>query len=96
MEVLHTIMNDLRQLKPELSKRFYVDTIGLFGSVTRSDFNEHSDIDVMVDFKIPVGVEFIELADYLEAKLKRRVDLISRKGVKDNFFEAIKNEIMYV
>lgn len=89
-------MTDLRQLKPELSKRFYVDRIGLFGSITRNDFNENSDIDVIVDFKKPVGVEFIDLADYLEFKLKRRVDLISRNGVKDKFFEEIKNEIMYV
>jgi len=96
METLDTIMNDLRQLKPELSTRFFVDKIGLFGSITRNDFNDNSDIDVIVDFNQPVGVEFIDLADFLENKFKRKVDLVSRKGIKDNFFQEIKNEIKYV
>lgn len=96
MVTLDTILNDLRQLKPELSTRFYVDRIGLFGSITRNDFNDNSDIDVIVDFNKPVGVEFIDLADFLEMKFNRRVDLVSRKGIKDRFFEEIKNEIKYV
>ena len=96
MSMLDAIMNDLRQLKPELSRRFYVANIGLFGSVTRSDFNTKSDIDVIVDFRKPVGVEFIDLADFLEVKFRRKVDLVSRKGIKDKFFEEIKNEIRYV
>ena len=96
MAVLDTIINDLKLLKPELSQRFYVDKIGLFGSITRSDFNDNSDIDVIVDFNKPVGVEFIDLADFLELKFKRKVDLVSRKGLKDRFFEEIKNEIKYV
>jgi len=96
MEALDLIINELRQLKPELSIRFHVKKIGLFGSVTRTDFNEHSDIDLIVDFNKPVGVEFIELADFLETKFKRKVDLVSRKGIKDRLFEEIKNEIKYV
>jgi predicted nucleotidyltransferase len=89
-------MNDLRQPKPELSERFFVDRIGLFGSITRNDFNDHSDIDVIVDFNRPVGVEFIDLAEFLEKKFKRKVDLVSRRGIKDKLFQEIKNEIRYV
>ncbi|MBK7762564.1 MAG: nucleotidyltransferase family protein [Bacteroidetes bacterium] len=96
MNSLETIKNDLRKLKPELSSKFYVDTIGLFGSVLRSDFSEKSDIDIIVEFKQPVGVEFIDLADFLESKFQRRIDLVSRRGIKPNYFAEIQNDIVYV
>lgn len=96
MNLLETVKNDLRELKPELSTRFYVDTIGLFGSVLRNDFSENSDIDIIVEFKKPVGVEFIDLADFLESKFHRRIDLVSKKGVKPNYYAEIEKEIVYV
>ena len=96
MNLLEKVKNDLRELKPELSTRFYVDTIGLFGSVLRNDFSENSDIDIIVEFKKPVGVEFIDLADFLESKFHRRIDLVSKKGVKPNYYAEIEKEIVYV
>lgn len=96
MNLLETVKNDLKELKPELSTRFYVDTIGLFGSVLRNDFSENSDIDIIVEFKKPVGVEFIDLADFLESKFHRRIDLVSKKGVKPNYYAEIEKEIVYV
>jgi hypothetical protein len=61
---LTDIKKMLEQLKPELTERFYVQSIGLFGSIVRDDFSSNSDIDIIVDFDRPVGVEFIDLADY--------------------------------
>lgn len=96
MTSLAEIKNSLRLLKPELSQRFYVNTIGLFGSITREDFNESSDVDIIVDFSKPIGIEFIDLADFLENSIKRKVDLISRNGLKANFYSRIEKEIQYV
>lgn len=96
MTSLADIKNSLRLLKPELSQRFYVSTIGLFGSITREDFNESSDVDIIVDFSKPIGIEFIDLADFLENSIKRKVDLISRNGLKANFYSRIEKEIQYV
>ena len=73
MTELYSIRQILTQLKPELTQRFFVDSIGLFGSIVRDDFSPTSDIDIIVDFSKPVGVEFIDLADYIEAKLKKRL-----------------------
>ena len=49
-----------------------------------------------MDFAEPIGIAFIDLADLLEDALKRPVDLVSRKGVKDKYFKAIQAEIEYV
>ena len=96
MNELNKIKNELRKMKPELVKRFHVNSIGLFGSVVRDDFTEKSDIDIIVDFTQPIGIDFIDLADLLEAALKRPVDLVSKKGVKDKYFKVIQPEIEYV
>ena len=96
MEQLSEIKQVLQQLKPDLSKRFHVQSLGLFGSVVRDDFSPTSDIDIIVDFDRPVGIEFIDLADYIEQRLQKKVDLVSRRGIKDKYFNAIEREIVYV
>ena len=96
MNQLNEIKNELRKMKPELVERFHVNSIGLFGSVVRDDFNDNSDIDIIVDFTKPIGIDFIDLADLLEASLKRPVDLVSKKGIKEKYFKAIEADIAYV
>jgi predicted nucleotidyltransferase len=83
-------------MKEELAKTFGVSTLGLFGSITREDFTDKSDIDILVDFSRPIGMEFFTLADLLELRLKRKVDLITRDGIKPRYFEAIKEDLIYV
>lgn len=96
MTALNNIQQILTQLKPELSKKYYVNSIGLFGSIVRNDFSTDSDVDIIVEFSKPIGVEFIDLADYIEAKINRKVDLVSRKGLKPKYFQQIQAEIIYV
>ena len=96
MGQLAEIKKVLEQLKPELARKFHVQTIGLFGSVVRDDYSPSSDIDIIVDFERPIGIEFIDLANYMEQRLQRKVDLVSRNGVKDKYFKAIEREIVYV
>jgi uncharacterized protein len=96
MGQLAKIKMELERIKPELAQRFHVQSIGLFGSVVRDDFSAESDIDIIVDFSRPVGIEFIDLANYMEKQLQKKIDLVSRNGVKDKYFKAIEEEIVYV
>ena len=82
MTDLNTIKQILTQLKPELTAKYNVSSIGLFGSIVRDDFTPSSDVDIIVDFSKPIGIEFIDLADFIEKKLKKNVDLVSKNGVK--------------
>lgn len=91
------IIASLQKIKPELKRKFFVSSIALFGSVVRDDFSpEKSDIDIIVDFSKPIGVEFIDIAEYLETIFKRKVDLVSMKGIKDKYYRGIENEIVYI
>ena len=96
MKQLDHIKQILKQLKPELVEKYHVHTIGIFGSAVRDDFSPVSDVDIIVDFSRPVGIEFIDLADHIEAQLQKKVDLVSRNGIKDKYFKAIEGDIVYV
>lgn len=90
------IINTLKQLKPALFEKYNLSSLGLFGSVVRDDFSTKSDVDIIIDYHSKMGIEFIDLANYLENQLEIRVDLISRKGLKESFFKEIENDILYV
>jgi predicted nucleotidyltransferase len=96
MVQLAEIKQLLEQMKPELAQKFHVRSIGLFGFIVRDDFSSSSDIDIIVDFNQQVGIEFIDLAYYMEQRLHTKVDLVSRNGVKDKYLKAIEQEIVYV
>jgi predicted nucleotidyltransferase len=49
-----------------------------------------------VDFSQPIGIEFIDLANELEILLRRKVDLVSKEGIKPKYFQEIQPEILYV
>jgi uncharacterized protein len=93
---LSTIQDKLRQVKPQLSEKYHVHSIGLFGSITRADFTPESDIDIVVDFSQPIGIEFIDLADELEKLIGRKVDLVSKACIRMQHYQAIEPEILYV
>jgi uncharacterized protein len=91
---LDKIKSILFDLKPELTEKYGISSIGLFGSIVRDDFSGNSDI--IVDFSKPIGIEFIDLADLLERRLQRKVDIVSKNGTNQRFYYAIKAEIIYV
>ena len=96
MTYLSSIQKKLRQIKPQLSEKYHVNSIGLFGSVVRKDFRADSDIDIVVDFTQPIGIEFVDLAEELEQLLHRKVDLVSKNGIRPQYYQAIEPEILYV
>ena len=96
MSYTDKILDTIRDLKPELKTKYFVDSIGLFGSVVRDDFSpSSSDVDIIVAFSKPVGVEFIDLAEFLESKIQRKIDLVSANGIKPKYLDQIQSEIVY-
>lgn len=83
-------------MKSSLFKKYPIVSLGFFGSVARNEAGESSDLDVLVEFSRPVGLEFLEMADELEARLQCKIDLVSRKGIKNRYFEELKNDLIYV
>jgi len=55
----------------------------LFGSYSRDEANEHSDVDILVelDHTKPIGMKFFSYQDELGEILKKKVDLVSVEGL---------------
>src|SRR5258708_35559745 len=69
----------------EVCRRYGVKELSLFGSAVRGEMRPESDIDIMVEFEpgVRVGViKFESFADELEALAGRRVDLVTKSGLK--------------
>ncbi len=96
MQTLDTIQKTLEPRKAELFERFRIKNLAIFGSYARNEQRSDSDIDMLVEFDAPVGIEFIDLADQLESILELRVDLVSRTGIKPKYFKAISGDLKYV
>ncbi len=68
-----------------------VKTLSVFGSVTREDFKDDSDIDFIVDFNENDPFKYTDLyyrlKEKLESLLKRQIDLIEERGIKNRFFK---------
>lgn len=86
----------LRKNKSYLQQKYFVDEIGIFGSYTRGEQNSKSDIDLLVSFRKPIGLEFVDLSEELEELLSHKVDLVSKGALKKRMYEFIKQEIVYV
>jgi len=82
--------------KSKLFFKYHLRSMGVFGSVARDDCNENSDIDILIDYEQPMGIEFIDLADDLEKILQHKVDLVSKKGIKPMYFKEIEKDLIYV
>ncbi len=90
------IENRLKELKPFLHQKYFVDKIGYFGSYSRSEQTQFSDIDILVSFTKPLGWEFFDLQEYLEDQLKIKVDLVSEKAIKEQLRHIILSSVKYV
>lgn len=89
-------LNKLKTAKSILLKEYPIKHLAIFGSVSRQEENEDSDVDILVEFDRPVGMEFIHLCYELEKILNRKVDLVSRNGIKEKYFNEIKEDLIYV
>lgn len=91
-----SIISLLQSAKSALEQKYGIKALALFGSYGRNEATADSDVDVLVDFSKPIGLEFVDLADELEQILQMRVDLVSRNGIKPKYFQSIESELIYV
>lgn len=96
MRSLNDIKETLKTNKLRLTEKYGLSLIAIFGSYGREQQTETSDIDILVDFKKPIGIEFIDLANELEKLLKAKVDLVSKNGVRPQYLKQIEQDLIVV
>jgi hypothetical protein len=79
---MNNVIQIIKQHKEELFKKYPLKSMALFGSYSRGDETQDSDVDVVVELNGPIGIKFL--------------DLVSKRGIKPVYFEFIAPDLIYV
>jgi len=91
------IREKIHKQLPLIKAKYHVKKIGIFGSFARGEQKKGSDIDILVEFKSPIGFfEFIRLENFLSRSLRKKVDLVSKRAIKPAVKKEIIKEVQYV
>jgi predicted nucleotidyltransferase len=96
MKNLVEIIAILKKHKNNLSEEYGIKSLAIFGSVVRDEALPDSDIDILVEFEKPIGLDFVSLADALEVILGEKVDLVSKGALKPKLLQSIQVDLVYV
>ena len=94
---LRDLKATLRSELPSLRKTYSVKRLSLFGSTVRGEGTARSDIDLLVEFRSPIGlIKFMELENRLSVLLGKRVDLVMKSALKPRIGRQILKEAIPV
>jgi len=97
MSQLSQIKEIIKEHRDELVGKFKVKEIGVFGSYVKGEERKRSDVDILVEFREPVGLfEFLDLEEYLAKLIGLKVDLVSKKALKPTIGQYILKEVVYL
>lgn len=81
----------------ELFRKHKITSAYVFGSVLTDKFNDQSDVDFLVNIQegldpVETGGHLWDLTYELEDLLKRHVDLLTERSLKNHYFIKLVNE----
>ncbi len=96
MRTLQEIKKLLGSHKERLFHDYPIKSMAIFGSYSRKEQNDSSDVDILVEFSDRIGIRFIDLAEELEEIIGFKVDLVSKRGIKEKYLKSIDSDLIYV
>ncbi|EWG99122.1 nucleotidyltransferase family protein [Halomonas sp. BC04] len=87
----------LREHLPWLSSEYGVTSLALFGSMSRDEARDDSDIDILVSFDGPAtSARYFGVQFYLEDLLGHPVDLVTDKALRPELRPHVEREAVRV
>jgi predicted nucleotidyltransferase len=91
-----SVLERLDELLLELKRNYKVKEIGLFESVVRDEYKTGSDIDFLVEFEKGADIfDLVALGIFLEEEFGSKVDIVSKRAVRDELKSRIFSEVVY-
>ncbi len=94
-ENISTVVQQIASIRQELTERFTVKRIGVFGSFARGDNRFASDVDIIVELDKPTFDHYMDLKFHLEEVFHRSVDLVMADTLKPRLKSIVEREIIY-
>lgn len=94
---LTMIRQQLNDCLPDISERYSVSYLGIFGSYVRDEATPESDLDILVDFSMPPTLfQFVRLKNELSDLLGISVDLVMKSALKPKIGAHVLAEVVPV
>lgn len=75
-------------------RRQPIEKVWLFGSFSRGEENNESDVDLLVEFSksVKIGMNYFKIIDDLEAISQRKIDLAESHMLDSRIADRVNNE----
>ena len=94
-KTLQEITGIIKEHKKEICEKYKVREIGIFGSFVRGEQRKSSDVDILVEFEeTPDVFQLIDLEDYLQELLKKKVDVVRKRAIRPELKGTILEEVI--
>jgi predicted nucleotidyltransferase len=100
--MIHSTLQPYLPQVIDLFKKHKIKNAYIFGSALTDRFNDHSDVDFLVNLldgldPVDAGEHLWDLQDELKVLLKREIDILTERSLKNPYFiqelNATKTEI---
>ncbi len=91
------ILEILKTYKNENAKKNGITSIGLFGSFSKDEGKESSDVDIIIEISEPDIYKLVHIKDDLENLLQKTVDIVrNREKMNPYLKKHIVRDAIYV
>ncbi|MDR3109614.1 MAG: DUF86 domain-containing protein [Planctomycetaceae bacterium] len=84
----------LVELSPILCEKYNISQIGYFGSFSRNQQTDTSDIDILID--APASKNYFDMSDELTEMFGREVQVVRKDLLLDEFRDSILEDVRFV
>ncbi len=96
-EKIDELKSLLESLKEVVREKYKAELLGIFGSYSRGEAREKSDLDILVRFEDDADLfHFVGLSLFLEEKLSLEVDLVPYDAIRKELKDTILKETIYL
>ena len=95
--MVEKIKKIIAEEKAEIRRQYKAEVKAIFGSYARGNFHADSDLDLLVD--VDAGATLLDLVGlqhFLEDRLGCKVDVVTRRSLREEIRASVFSEAIYL
>lgn len=91
------ILEILRKYKNENAEKYGINSLGIFGSYSKDEAGEKSDIDIVIETNEADLFNLVHIRDELEELLEKSIDIVRKREKMNPYLKKhIEKDAIYV
>ncbi len=91
------IIENLKSAKSVLMETCDINEIGIFGSYSRNEQTESSDIDILVEFRKNIGlIQLMKIENYIKNLIGENADIVIKSDIRPELKDEILRETIFI